>query len=146
LFPRALTGLSVIAFQAAAIRALCSSSTIRAHYHDSDFAYLCRKLRERGASICIVGEVKTPSALRNASDQFFEWTPDLTMIEANADAISIPTAPHEEAPRKLKDGVKLRPLFVVEAVKLLSSDTAEGKVSLGTLGQYRQIRTHCGRS
>ena len=34
---------------------------------DSDFAYLCRKLRERGASVCIVGEEKTPDALRNAS-------------------------------------------------------------------------------
>jgi uncharacterized protein (TIGR00288 family) len=40
---------------------------------DSDFAYLCRKLRERGATICIVGEAKSPDALRNASDQFFEW-------------------------------------------------------------------------
>jgi uncharacterized protein (TIGR00288 family) len=27
---------------------------------DSDFAYLCRKLRERGAVVCIVGEGKTP--------------------------------------------------------------------------------------
>jgi hypothetical protein len=112
---------------------------------DSDFAYLCRKLRERGASVCIVGEVKTPSALRNASDQFFEWTPDLTQIDGNADAINIPSAPHEEAPRKPKDGVKLRPLFVVEAVKLLSSDTPEGKVSLGTLGQYLK-RTDSGFS
>src|SRR5450830_1823889 len=42
---------------------------------DSDFAYLCRKLRERGAMVSIVGESKTPDALRNASDQFFEWTP-----------------------------------------------------------------------
>jgi uncharacterized protein (TIGR00288 family) len=41
---------------------------------DSDFAYLCRKLRERGATVYIVGETKTPDALRNASDQFFEWT------------------------------------------------------------------------
>lgn len=40
---------------------------------DSDFAYLCRKLRERGATVFIVGEPKTPDALRNASDQFFEW-------------------------------------------------------------------------
>jgi uncharacterized protein (TIGR00288 family) len=39
---------------------------------DSDFAYLCRKLRERRATVCIVGEEKTPEALRNASDQFFE--------------------------------------------------------------------------
>ncbi len=38
---------------------------------DSDFAYLCRKLRERGATVHIVGEAKSPDALRNASDQFF---------------------------------------------------------------------------
>ena len=40
---------------------------------DSDFAYLYRKLRERDASVAIVGESKTPNALRHASDQFFEW-------------------------------------------------------------------------
>nr|WP_275548058.1 NYN domain-containing protein [Xanthomonas arboricola] len=40
---------------------------------DSDFSYLCRKLRERGATVFIVGEPKTPDALRNACDQFFEW-------------------------------------------------------------------------
>ena len=34
--------------------------------------YLCRKLRERGAAVCIVGEGKTPPALRNASDHFSE--------------------------------------------------------------------------
>lgn len=113
---------------------------------DSDFSYLCRKLRERGASICIVGEVKTPSALRNASDQFFEWTPDLSVIDANADVITPPSAPVEEVPRNvLKAGVKLRPLFVVEAVELLSSDTPEGKVSLATLGQYLK-RTDSGFS
>ena len=36
---------------------------------DSDFSYLCRKLRERGATVFIVGEPKTPDALRNACDQ-----------------------------------------------------------------------------
>lgn len=112
---------------------------------DSDFAYLCRKLRERGASVCIVGEVKTPSALRNASDQFFEWIPDPAPIQANPDAICVPTAPHEGVLRKPKEGVKLRPLFVVDAVKLLSSGTSEGKVSLGTLGQYLK-RTDSGFS
>ncbi|MEG1282411.1 MAG: NYN domain-containing protein, partial [Comamonas sp.] len=40
---------------------------------DSDFAYLCRKLKERGATVNIVGEAKSLDALRNASDQFFEW-------------------------------------------------------------------------
>ena len=34
----------------------------------------CRSC-ERGATVHIVGEAKTPDALRNASDQFFEWLP-----------------------------------------------------------------------
>ena len=34
---------------------------------DSDFAYLCRKLRERGATVHIVGEAKSPDALRNVT-------------------------------------------------------------------------------
>jgi len=40
---------------------------------DSDFTYLCRKLREYGAQVCVIGEVKTPIALRHACDHFFEW-------------------------------------------------------------------------
>ena len=32
--------------------------------------------------------------------------------------------------------VKRRPRFLVEAVALLASDTSEGKVGLGALGQY----------
>lgn len=109
---------------------------------DSDFAYLCRKLRERGATVCIVGESKTPDALRNASDQFFEWiktdptsvpgcelrASDASKIELSKTETSKPEAP--------KPVVKRRPLTVVEAVALLASDTSEGKVHLGPLGQY----------
>jgi len=40
---------------------------------DSDFTYLCRKLREAGAYVYGIGEAKTPATLRNACDQFFEW-------------------------------------------------------------------------
>src|SRR5690606_29312931 len=49
---------------------------------DSDVAYVCRKLRERGAMVCIIGEAKTPDALRNASDQFFEWVREERQVEA----------------------------------------------------------------
>ena len=109
---------------------------------DSDFAYLCRKLRERGATVCIVGEAKTPDALRNASDQFFEWLrPDLpaeicaetsgkTSLKAEA---TKPEPAKQELPKPL---VKRRPRFIVDAVTLLASDTSEGKVGLGPLGQY----------
>lgn len=108
---------------------------------DSDFAYLCRKLRERGATVCIVGETKTPDALRNASDQFFEWLKPEPQAELVGEAHEKSTpkaaarseAPKAEQPKPLP---KRRPRSVVEAVTLLASDAPEGKVSLGPLGQY----------
>ncbi|MDQ8034338.1 hypothetical protein CEG14_12910 [Bordetella genomosp. 1] len=90
---------------------------------DSDFAYLCRKLRERGATVCIVGEAKTPDALRNASDQFFEWTPPEPVEHASAGRTST-----RRAPRPAK--------AMVSAVALLAGDTSEGRVGVGELGQY----------
>ena len=112
---------------------------------DSDFASLCRKLRERGATVYIVGEAKTPDALRNASDQFFEWTRPEPIADAtpapNASGKGGPIAKaaasdqaRSESPPKSEG--KRRPRFVVEAVSLLASDTSEGKVHLGLLGQY----------
>lgn len=110
---------------------------------DSDFAYLCRKLRERSATVCVVGESKTPDALRNASDQFFEWArPEIVQdvcsnsvdrLAVKADACGKPEVVKPVPP---KSPVKRRPRFVVEAVAMLTSDTSEGKVSLGALGQY----------
>jgi uncharacterized protein (TIGR00288 family) len=91
---------------------------------DSDFAYLCRKLRERGATVHIVGEAKTPDALRNASDQFFEWVKPEPGKGVAAKSEAAKPAP------------KLRPKWVVEAVTLLAADTPEGKVSVGGLGSY----------
>lgn len=99
---------------------------------DSDFAYLCRKLRERGATVHIVGEAKSPDALRNASDQFFEWVkpepaPEQPKVPAKADAAKLD--PSKPAP-------KLRPKYIVEAVTLLAADTPEGKVTVSALGSY----------
>jgi uncharacterized protein (TIGR00288 family) len=96
---------------------------------DSDFAYLCRKLRGRGASVCIIGESKTPDALRNASDQFFEY---------------VPVQP-EQAKSEPKKLVKRRPRALLAAVSLLAADTAEGWVGLSALGQYMR-RTDPGFS
>jgi hypothetical protein len=86
----------------------------------------------------IVGEAKTPVALRNASDQFFEWLPEDAPQEVPEKPSAKPAPPKPkqakgEAPKPLP---KLRPRFVVEAVTLLASDTSEGKVGLGPLGQY----------
>jgi len=99
---------------------------------DSDFAYLCRKLRERGATVHIVGEAKTPDALRNASDQFFEWLPPEPPAEpagAAASAKAVPPPVPKTAPKK-------RPKAVLNAVSLLAADTPDGRVGLGALGQY----------
>jgi uncharacterized protein (TIGR00288 family) len=106
---------------------------------DSDFAYLCRKLRERGATVYIVGETKTPDALRNASDQFFEWT----RTEANAPpagpgpGTATPVSKDEAARLEpAKPLPKRRPKFLVDAVDLLAGSASEGKVALGALGSY----------
>jgi len=106
----------------------------------SDFAYLCRKLRERGATVCIVGEPKTPAALRNACDQFFEWErkaitepcedrPNASPAKAEGNKAEPTAADTKPLPKR-------RPKFVVEAVTLLAGDTSEGEVGLGPLGQY----------
>ncbi|WHZ10175.1 MAG: protein of unknown function DUF88 [Burkholderiaceae bacterium] len=103
---------------------------------DSDFAYLCRKMRERGATVHIVGEPKSPDALRNASDQFFEWVrPDSLSAESVTPKPSVQQV-ETAKPEAKKAAAKLRPMFVVEAVALLTADTPEGKVSVGGLGSY----------
>lgn len=102
---------------------------------DSDFAYLCRKLRERGAKVCIVGEGKTPDALRNASDSFSEWGPADQDGAAQPDSSQPEPGPRESNASAVSAG-KRRPLFVVEAVRLMASNTSEGKVDLGALGNY----------
>jgi uncharacterized protein (TIGR00288 family) len=101
---------------------------------DSDFAYLCRKLRERGATVLIVGEAKSPDALQNASDQFFMWQPPVAE-PANfvAEPDTAETKPQTTAPAPVK---KRRPKALVDAVTLLSSNTTDGWVGLGALGQY----------
>lgn len=96
---------------------------------DSDFAYLCRKLRERGATVHIVGEAKTPDALRNASDQFFEWLPPEAPAEL-ADPAKPKPNPEPKPP------VKRRPKALINAVALMAAATPDGRVGLGALGQY----------
>jgi uncharacterized protein (TIGR00288 family) len=108
---------------------------------DSDFAYLSRKLRERGSTVCIVGEPKSPAALRNASDQFFEWVkppaPDAQAEVPEKLSLKAPEGLGEVLkPEAPKPGTKRRPKFLIEAVSLLAGDTSEGRVGLGELGQY----------
>jgi uncharacterized protein (TIGR00288 family) len=106
---------------------------------DSDFAYLCRKLRERGATVCVVGEAKTPDALRNASDQFFEWTRPLPYTVSESGASQPKVESHRHDNTKLPSAkalVKLRPRSVVAAVDLLAGGASDGRVTLSMLGHY----------
>lgn len=102
---------------------------------DSDFAYLCRKLRERGATVCIVGEAKTPEALRNACDQFFEWRPCEQNPETEDQAPALKEQPQAKA-EPLKPLPKRRPRFLVDAVALLADGSPDGKVIVSALGNY----------
>jgi hypothetical protein len=84
----------------------------------------------------IVGEAKSPDALRNASDQFFEWvkpepvepepTPQKTTSKK---AVATKSAAAKPLPKQ-------RPKMVADAVVLLGADTSEGKVSISSLGSY----------
>lgn len=101
---------------------------------DSDFVGLCRKLQERGASVHVFGEAKTPAALRHACDRFHE---------------SARPAPPEAAPAHVAAAaaaiVKRRPRFVVEAVRLLALSSPDGRVDLGALGNHLRA-AHAGFS
>jgi uncharacterized protein (TIGR00288 family) len=103
---------------------------------DSDFVYLCRKLRERGATVHIVGEAKTPAALRNASDQFFEWQQPEPVVAAPPELASEPQAVKPKSIVVTPPVPKKRPPALVSAVGLLAVDTPDGRVGLGALGQY----------
>ena len=105
---------------------------------DSDFAYLCRKLRERGATVCIVGETKSPEALRNASDHFFEWAgPPGEAETPRTTARKTPARAVKDVPRKDNNvSCKSTPDFVLQAITLLTNTALEGKVTLSTLGGY----------
>lgn len=109
---------------------------------DSDFAYLCRKLRERGATVYIVGEAKSPDALRNACDQFFEWTPE-AQSDPKAKDLDTPEAKPATPVQKQEAKAappgplpKRRPGSVVKAVALLTSSSPDGRVTLTALGTY----------
>ncbi|WP_448141863.1 NYN domain-containing protein [Stenotrophomonas bentonitica] len=107
---------------------------------DSDFAYLCRKLRERGATVYIAGAANSPEALRKACDQFFEWTPVAKPVEKVAD-VAKPTVPpvakaKKQAAKKAPAASPLpkqSPPFVVKAVEALVPSAPNGRVTLNAL-------------
>lgn len=110
---------------------------------DSDFAYLCRKLRERGATVYVAGGATSPDGLRNACDQFFEWTPKEQRV-VNAPAPAKPkVAPVAKAVKAVAKKAappapvpKQSPPFVLATVVKLAPTVPNGRVPLAVVGQH----------
>ncbi|MBJ7516308.1 MAG: NYN domain-containing protein, partial [Stenotrophomonas sp.] len=100
---------------------------------DSDFAYLCRKLRERGAAVYIVGDTKSPPALRKACDQFFEGR-TTGVVSIPAPLVKQPAPP--AAKKSASPVAKQSPSFVLDAVRHLASQAPGGKVGGNELMQH----------
>jgi len=107
---------------------------------DSDFAYLCRKMREYGSTVYVVGENKTPMVLRDACDQFFEWSPSVSKIvtEVIDRETRIPptTIVTSEKNKPAQSPVKTWPTFLSIAVREVVKSRNDSKVNLGALGKY----------
>lgn len=99
---------------------------------DSDFVHLCHKLRERGAAVHVVGEAKTPDALRGACDRFFEFIP-AEAVSATPEPPRAALAPVPAGPVASPEAGK-QPAFVIDAVAQLSAGAPGGRVHLGALG------------
>ena len=70
-------------------------------------------------------EAKTPEALHDASDQFFQWTPP-EQVSAPPAAPQAPKPPAAPKPKQ-------RPTSVVTAGKLLAADTPDERVHVSAL-------------
>lgn len=116
---------------------------------DSDFTGLCRKLRERDATVHVVGATQSPAALRVACDQFFEWKPQPTPAEpvpygtlSALPASATPALPKPVLPKLAPSApvaqppkAKRRHPQVVEILQSLSVPVPDGSVDLGRLDQ-----------
>lgn len=106
---------------------------------DSDFSYLCRRLRERGSNVFIVGERRTPQALRNASDQFFELE---LLRQEYADPAAEAAGAGEGKSQSGSAGPSKAALLaqraaeIIAGLALLAEESDDGWVSLTALNSY----------
>jgi uncharacterized protein (TIGR00288 family) len=106
---------------------------------DSDFSYLCRRLRERGSNVFIVGERRTPQALRNASDQFFELE---LLRQEYADPAAEAAGAAEAKSQSGAAGPSKAALLaqraaeIIAGLALLAEESDDGWVSLTALNSY----------
>lgn len=118
---------------------------------DSDFVCLCRKLRERGASVYVVGDAKTPEPLRKICDRFFEATlPKPKPKQSVSIEVRKPAPPSQPVAKKAAKKAarkttalqaKQCPQFLIDEVIKLAATSANGRVQLNALGQHlKQVR------
>ncbi len=116
---------------------------------DSDFVCLCRKLRERGATVYVVGDAKTPLPLRKICDRFFEAASSKqnppAVIQQKMPAPTVPQPAAEKAAKKTGPQPKSCPQFFFDEVRRLASESPSGKVALTALGQHLH-KSHPGFS
>lgn len=112
---------------------------------DSDFVCLCRKLRERGATVYVVGDAKTPHSLRKICDRFLEAASDKpkppAVIQGKKPAPPTPQPVAKQVAKKATTKTtgpkpKIFPPFFLDVVSGLASVSPDGKVPLNALGQH----------
>jgi uncharacterized protein (TIGR00288 family) len=89
---------------------------------DSDFVGLCRKLQERGACVHVVGEKKSPAALRHACNGFHEMALASAVIEP----------PHTDP--VAENVVTDWRLVLIKTVRRIVKSSPNGMVNLSELG------------
>lgn len=96
---------------------------------DSDFVGLAQKIKERGATVHIVGEVKSPQSLRQACDQFFECMPLEPIAVSCPVSFGLPYQSNNKATPSY-------PNFVITELSLLLKERQTKKVTLASFGAH----------
>lgn len=109
---------------------------------DSDFVCLCRKLRERGATVYVVGDTQTPPPLRKICDRFLEATskkpkpPAVTQVKKPTPQPATKNVAKRATKKATGPQPKSFPQFVLDEVSKLAATSPNGKVPLNALGQH----------
>jgi|GEM_PF-301198 len=113
--------------------------------NDSDFSSLCRKLRERGSKVYVIGEQKSSRMLRNCSDMFFEFVPRFLpnpAIKYAGQTTARNTVKDNNPPNAMQknNGANAIPLpqafaYIKDVVQQALQESGEPSIYLGLLAQ-----------
>lgn len=103
---------------------------------DPDFAYLCRKLRERGGNRVHRRRGKDSGCAQKCQRPILRMECFDCLASGGLGSRGDGKQTADGGAEPVKIVIKRRPKFVVDAVDLLAGGASEGKVSLGALGSY----------